>query len=75
MEKSANDLFIVVLLHFYDLKYQNLTKNQLSNQKSGMKLEVTLILNSKINIVTNFQVPIFKNDEVRGGYFNPPHAE
>ena len=37
-----------------------------------MVLEVTLILNSKINIVTKFQVPIFKNDEVRGGrYLNP----
>ena len=26
MEKSANDFSIAVLLHFYDLKYQNLTK-------------------------------------------------
>ena len=42
---SANGFFIAVLLHFYDLKYQNLTKNQLSNQKSGIVLEVTLILN------------------------------
>ena len=26
-----------------------------------------------MNIVTKFQVPILKNDEVRrGGYFNPP---
>ena len=35
--------------------------------------EVTLIPNVSINIVTKFQVSIFKNDEVRGGgYFNPP---
>ena len=25
-KKSANDFFIAVFLHFYDLKYQNLTK-------------------------------------------------
>ena len=32
----------------------------------------TLVLNSKMNIITKFQVPIFKNDEVKGGsYFNP----
>ena len=42
-EKCANDFFIAVLLHFYDLKYLNLTKSRLSNQKSGMVLEVTLI--------------------------------
>ena len=48
-------------------------KSRLSNQKSGMLLKVTLILNSKINIVTKFQVPIFKNDEVRGGVtLTPP---
>ena len=29
--------------------------------------EVTLIPNVSINIVTKFQVSIFKNDEVRGG--------
>ena len=55
------------LLHFNDLKYIKLTKSRLSNQKSSMVLKVTLILNSKMNIVTKFQVPIFKNDEVRGG--------
>ena len=65
--KSANDFFIAVLLHFYDLKHLNLTKSRLSNQKSGIVLEVTLIQNSKINIVTKFQVSIFKNGEVRGG--------
>ena len=43
MEKSAKDFFIAVLLHFYDLKYLNLTKTRLSNQKSGMVLEITLI--------------------------------
>ena len=50
--KFANDFFIAVLLRFYDLKHQNLTKNRLSNQKSGMVLEVTFILNSKMNIIT-----------------------
>ena len=54
MKKSANDFFIAVLLQFYDLKYQNLTKKRLSNQKSGMVLEITLILNSKMNSVTKF---------------------
>jgi hypothetical protein len=37
-----------------------------------MVLEVTLIQNSKINIVTKFQVSIFKNDEFRGGGTNLP---
>ena len=64
---SANDFFIAVLLHFYDLKNLNLTKSQLSNKKSGMVLEVTKLLNSKINIIAKFQVSIFKNDEARGG--------
>ena len=63
-KKSTNDFFIAVLLHFYDLKYQNLTKNRLSNQNSGIVLDVTLILNSKTNIDTKFQVTIFKNDYV-----------
>ena len=71
-KKSANDIFLAVLLHFYDLEYLNLTKSRLSNQKSGMVPEVTLIQNSKINIVTKFQVSIFKNDEVRGGKKLPP---
>ena len=31
--------FIAVLLHFYDLKYLNLTKSRLSNQKSGIVLK------------------------------------
>ena len=72
MKKSANDFFIAVLLHFYDLIYLNLTKSRLFNQKSGV-LEVTLFQNSKINIVTKFQVSIFKNDEVRGGGKKLPH--
>ena len=32
--------------------------------------KVTLITNLKINIVTKFQVSIFKSDEVRGGGHN-----
>ena len=47
--------FFAVLLQFYDLKYLNLTKSRLSNKKSGMVLQVTLILNSKINIDTKFE--------------------
>ena len=49
-----------------------------ANQKSGMVPKVTLILNSKMNIITKFQVPIFKNDEVRGGggvTLTPPYVE
>ena len=72
MKKRANYFFIAVLLHFYDLKYLNLTKSRLSNQNLGMVLEDSLILNSKINIVPKFQVSIFKNDEVRGGKKLPP---
>ena len=45
-----------MLITFYDLKYLNLTKSQLSNQKSGIVLKVTLIQNSKINTVAKFQV-------------------
>ena len=72
-KKSVNDFFIAVLLHFYDLNYLNSTKSRLSNQKSGIVPKVTLIPNVSINIVTKFQVSIFKNYEVRGGgYFNPP---
>ena len=44
LKKSDNDFFISVSFHFYDLKYQNLTKKRLFNQKSGMVLEVTFIL-------------------------------
>ena len=45
----------------------------MSNPKSGMVLEVTLIPNVLMNIVTKFQVSIFKNDEVRGGVtLTPP---
>ena len=45
----------------------------MSNQKPGMVPEVTLIPNVSINIVTKFQVSIFKNDEVRGGVtLTPP---
>ena len=58
-KKSVNDFFIAILLHFYDLIYLNLAKKRLSNQISGLVLEVTLILNLKINIVTKFQLPIF----------------
>ena len=32
----SHDFFIAVLLHFYDIKYLNLTKSRLSNQKSGI---------------------------------------
>ena len=68
--------FIAVLLHFYHLKYPNLTKSGLSNQKSGMVPQVTLFQNSKINIVTKFEVSIFKTYEVRGGGRNfPPKHE
>ena len=35
--------------------------------------EVTLISNVSMNIVTKFQISIFKNDEVRGGVtLTPP---
>ena len=64
--------FFTVLLHFYDLKYLTLTKNRLSNQKLDMVLEVTLIQNSKLNIITKFQVSILKKYEVRGETFSPP---
>ena len=60
------------LLHFYDLIYLNLTKSRLSNHKSGMVPEATLIPNISMNIVTKFQVSIFKNDEVRGGVILTP---
>ena len=53
-KKSDYDYFIAVQLHFYDLDYLNLTKIRLSNKKSGKMLEVNLILNLKINIVTKF---------------------
>ena len=61
-----------VLLHFYDL---NSTKSRLSNQKSGLVPEVTLIPIVLMNIVTKFQVSIFTNDEVRGGVTLTPHIE
>jgi hypothetical protein len=68
--------FLLVLLHFYDLNYLKLTKSRLSNQKLGMVPEVTLIPNVSINIVTKFQVFIFKNDKVRGGVtLTPPYVE
>ena len=50
-KKSVNDFFIAVLLHFYDLNYLNLTTSRLSNHKSGMVPEVTLIPNVSMNIV------------------------
>ena len=59
-EKNVNDFFIAVLLHFHDLNYLILTKSRLSNQKLDMVPEVTLIQNSKMDIVTKFQVYIFK---------------
>ena len=41
----------------------------------GIVPKVTLIPNLEINIVTKFQVSIFKNDEVRGaGKLAPPNA-
>ena len=69
--------FILLFFYIYDLKHLNLTKSRLSNQKSGMVPEVTLIQNSKMNIVTKFQVYIFKNDDVRGGgeETSPPQRE
>ena len=70
-EKNANDLNYCFFLLFYNLNYLNSTKfnSRLSNQKTGLVLEVTLILNSKMNIVTKFQVPIFEND---GGEMTSP---
>ena len=53
-KKRANDFFIAVLLYLYDPKYLNLTKSRLSDQKSGIVPEVTLILNSKMYIITKF---------------------
>ena len=44
----------------------------MSNHKSGMVPEVTLIPIVSMNIVTIFQVSIFKNDKVRGGVTLPP---
>ena len=44
-DKNLKKVLLTFLLHFYDLKYQNFTKKRLSNQKSGMVFEVTLILN------------------------------
>ena len=64
-KKNFNNLFIAVLLHFYDLNNLNSIKSWL-HQKLGMVPKVTLIQNSKMYIITKFQVSIFKNDEVRG---------
>ena len=63
---------MTVLLLFYDLKYINSTKTSFLIKKSGMLPKVTLISNFKTNIVTKFQVSIFKNDSVRGGGQNYP---
>ena len=68
--KNANDFFYCYLIHFYDLNYLNSTKSRLSNQKSGMVPEINF--DSKMDIVTKFQVFIFKNYEVRGGGKKPP---
>ena len=68
MEKNANDFLIdAALLHFNP---SCLIKNR------AWCLEVTLILNSKVDIVTKFQVPNFKNCEVRrwGVTLPPPRA-
>ena len=71
-KKRGNDFFIAVLLHFYE----NLIKSWLSNPKFGMMPDVTLILNSKMYIDPKFQVPIFKNEEVRRGVtLTPPSVE
>ena len=59
--------FIAVLLHFYYLNFLNSTESRLSNQKSGMVPEVTLIQIIIMDNVTKFQVYIFKNDKARGG--------
>ena len=63
----------MVRVHYFNVMVYDLnsTKSWLSNQKSGMVPEVTLIQNSKMDIVNKFQVSIFKNDEVRGGKFRP----
>ena len=50
-KKNIDDFFIAVLLHFYDLNYLYSTKSWLSNKKSGMVPKVTLIQNSKMEIV------------------------
>ena len=71
-KKKINYFFIAVLLHFYDINYQNSTKSRMSNQKSGMVPDVTLIHNSKMDIITKFKVFIFKNYEIRGGGIPPP---
>ena len=64
------------LLLFYDLKYINSTKKWFSDKKSGIVPIITLISNLKINIVTKFQVFIFKNDEVKGGEeTSPPNVK
>ena len=54
--------------------YINSTKSRLSNKKSGMLPEVTLIQNLKIDIVTKFQVSIFKNRE-GGGETSPTNVK
>ena len=59
-KKIVNDFFIAVLLHFYDLNYLNSTKIRLSNEKWGMVSKVTLIYNSKMDTVTQFQISILK---------------
>ena len=54
MNLKKKKVLISFLLHFYDLNYLNSTKRRLSNQKSVIVPEVTLIQNG--------QVSIFKND-------------
>ena len=74
--KSANDPFIADLLLFYELIYINSIKNRFSNKKLGIVLEVTLIPNLEINIVSKFQASVLKNYKVREGGLKlaPPNA-
>ena len=75
-EKKNFKLLLTFLLlfyyFFYDLKYINSPKKRFSNKKSGIVPKVTMILNLLMNIVTKFQVFIFKNDKVRGGEETSP---
>ena len=65
---------MAVLLHFYDLKYLNLTKKQLSNQKSGMVPEVTLI--KKKTSSPNFKSLSLKMTKLEWGEeTSPPKVE
>ena len=59
--------FLLLFYYIYDLNYLNSTNSRLSNKKSGVVPEATLIQYSKMDIVTKFQISIFKNYKVRWG--------